>query len=147
MLIASLPRVADRLAFEHGILSAQSRVALLRNKTAILDALDAAGIETLVGSFHGCPFGSYLGKVEVFGSAGPRILPTTNIRYASPGRRSRFRHMKTRLRGALDAILEELLADAWDSVIDADGTLRIDVATRTFEISGRDHARQFHRVY
>lgn len=137
----------DRLAFEGGILPTKNRAALLRNKTTILDALDAVGITTLSANFQGLPFGSYIEKIDVLGPDGSCTLPAARIRYASPGRRSRFRHVKTCIHNAIASMLDEMCGDAWESAIGADGTLRIDVASRAIVLSGRGHAQPFHRVY
>lgn len=137
----------DLLTFEDGILPSKIRPVLLLNKTTILDVLDADGVLTLSASFEGLPFGCYLEKFESLGPVGAQELPAGKIRYASPGRRSRFRHTRTYIHLALTAMLEDMLGDAWESITAIEGSLRIDVAGRALIVSGRGHDRQFHRVY
>lgn len=138
---------ADHLAFEDGILAPDRRAALVLNKAAILDALAADGVSTLSASFEGLPFGCYLENIEVRGPAGPRTLCRTRIRYASPGRKSRFRHRKSPIEVALADMIEDVLCDGWDSITALEGTVRIDVPGRAFTVNGRSTERQFQRVY
>ncbi|CCV16352.1 DUF6878 family protein [Mesorhizobium sp. STM 4661] len=142
--------ISECLAFTNGILPAANRAALLLNKTALLDTLEAGGIATLVASFEGFPFGCHVETIEARGSGGCCALPATNIRYASPKQRCRFRRRKTGISVAISLMLDEILGDAWDTAIGAEGTFSIDVASRTLVLAGKvkaDDARQFRRVY
>ncbi|GAA4134603.1 hypothetical protein ACFFTN_13190 [Aminobacter aganoensis] len=150
MLPHSSTATTDRLACEAGILAPWRRAALLRNKTVILDTLAAARIARADIEFEDLPFGCYIHSANAYGDAGRFILPALQLRYAEPGRRLRFRHRKLHLIAALSRMLDDLLGDAWNSALDAEGILNIDVQGRVFLLSGhsKDVDRQaFRRLY
>ena len=140
----------DALACEDGILAPRRRAALLRNKTAILDALVSAGIRRLKVEFEELPFGCLIDRSDAFGDAGRFALPDLQIRYAEPGRRRHFRHRQHHLLSALSKMLDDLLSDDRCSSTAAEGILQIDVACRTFLIAGQTggfQRRSFQRLY
>lgn len=135
---------------EAGILPPCRRAALLRNKTVILDTLAAADIARIEISFEDLPFGCFVDLALAYDHAGLRPLPQRQVRYAAPGRRKRFRHQNISLISAFSNVIDDLLADASNAAIGAEGTLHIDVASRTFLLTGRSHAfdqRSFRRLY
>jgi hypothetical protein len=66
---------ADKLACEDGILPPCRRAALLRNKTAILDALASVEIARIEVEFEEMPFGCLVDSFDAFGHAGRFTLP------------------------------------------------------------------------
>nr|WP_295468856.1 hypothetical protein [Mesorhizobium sp.] len=133
----------DKLVYEAGILPPCRRAALLRNKTAILNVLTTARIGRVDIEYEDLPFGCLVHRANAFGHVGRFTLPALHIRYAEPGRGKRFRHRKLHLFAALSNMLDDLLGDARNSSIAAEGTLQIDVACRTFLLSG--HSRSFEK--
>jgi hypothetical protein len=65
----------DKLACEDGILPPCRRAALLRNKTAILDALASVEIARIEVEFEEMPFGCLVDSFDAFGHAGRFTLP------------------------------------------------------------------------
>lgn len=147
MSTATIAPTADRRIFKDAPNRPVDLVALLRNKIAILDALQATGIARVVVSFEELPFGTYIDKTEVFGSAGRCALPAAQLSYAYPDRKGRFRYMQTSLRDALYGVLNAMLGDACVTSLLDGGTFRIEVADRSFIVFGRGGDRQFQRVY
>lgn len=109
--------------------------------------LQATGIERVIVSFEELPFGTYIDKIEVFGSVGRCALPSTQLSYAYPDRKGRFRYMKAGLHDAFYGVLNAMLGHAWDTSLLDGGTFRIDVADRSFIVAGGDDECQVQRVY
>lgn len=91
-------------------------------------------------SFEVLPFGCFVDLALSYDHAGLRPLPKRQVRYATPGRGKRFRHRNISLISAFSNVIDDLLADASNTAIGAEGTLYIDVASRTFLLAGRSDA-------
>ncbi|TAM95516.1 MAG: hypothetical protein EPN45_22700 [Rhizobiaceae bacterium] len=140
----------DKLVCEGGSLPPCRRAALLRNKTAILDALAIAEIVTVEAEYEELPFGCLVHRAHAHGRAGRFSLPTLQIRYAEPGRRNRFRHRKLHLFAAFSKMLDDLLGDSLNPAIGPEGTLQIDVARSRFLLTDQSNGFQqqsFRRIY
>lgn len=130
----------DRRDYDPGMLSPASRVALLLNKRAILDALVAAGLTSVIVRFTGCGFGSDIDEILAYRRETPVRLPDVIVAYAQAASRGGVPRQRLPLRDSLVFVLDDIVCDDIVTAIGCGGSLTIHVAERILQFDARAHA-------
>lgn len=120
---------------EHARLAAE---ALPLNKTALFDALAAAGITRVVVRFDGYGDSGQIEEVSVEANVAAAVLPDATITIAQPsGDRTRLDHVSLPVADVIEALAYGFLADThdgWENNDGAFGDFIFDVAERSITL-------------
>jgi hypothetical protein len=111
---------------------------LTLNKTALFDALAAAGITTVIVNFDGCGDSGQIEAIEVRAGDEDRALPAVEIEIASANWGSATIDRQTQpLREAIETLVYDVLSQThggWEINDGSYGDFTFDVASRTITL-------------
>ena len=134
--VPSLPAAEDDSTSDRIVRNRLCAELRLQNKTAVFDALDAAGIATVVVSFDGYGDSGQIERLEVEGAVDTLPAATVEIATAIWGERETQRQPMS-LADAIEKLIYEFLGSAYDGWEDNDGAygeFTFDVADRTIRL-------------
>lgn len=134
--VPSLPAAEDDSTSDRIVRNRLCAELRLQNKTAVFDALDAAGIATVVVSFDGYGDSGQIERLEVEGAVD--TLPAATAEIATPiwGEQEPQRQSMS-LADAIEKLIYDFLGSAHDGWEDNDGAygeFTFDVADRTIRL-------------
>ena len=129
-----------------------TKEVLLVNKTALFDALAAAGITTVLVNFDGCGDGGQIEMIEARTADDDCALPAVEVEIASANWGSTTIDRQFRpVRQAIETLVYDVLSethDVWENNDGACGEYTFDVAERTITLDYNErHMESDHSMH